>query len=145
MIDPNLSNSKHYNPQGFIFQDQFFLNREYGLKCIYLNEIKTIKLITKRSLKINFWTMMISFMLLYTSFNYFDSSSISKFISIVVIIPLLIFAALYKKHFHTLIVITKNHQLILTKVHTNSIKQTEVIVSEVKDRISSESFSMAAS
>ncbi|WP_396195418.1 hypothetical protein [Flavobacterium sp.] len=145
MIDPNLSNSKLFNPQGFIFQDQFFLTREYGLKCIYLNEIKTIKLITKRSLKINFWTVMISLMLLYTSFNYFDSSLWSKLISIVVIIPLLIFAALYKKHFHTLIVITKNNQLILTKVNTSAIKQTEIVVSEVKDRISSESFSMAAS
>lgn len=145
MIDPNLSNSKQYNPQGFIFQDQFFLNREYGLKSIYLNEIKTIKLITRRSLKINFWTVIISCMLLYTSFNYFDSSLMSKLISIVVIIPLLIFAALYKKHFHTLIVITKSHQLILTKVHTNSIRQTEVIVTEVKERISCESYSMAAS
>ena len=145
MIDPNLSSTKHYNSQGFIFQDRFYFSREFGLTCINLNDIKSIKLTSVRRLEANFFIGVTSLSILYTSFLYFNFSLMWKIISIAIILFLLVCAVLYKKYNYKLIVITKDYQLIYSKVDTNDIKETEAIVSEVNERLSNGYLSVLAS
>jgi hypothetical protein len=68
-----------------------------------------------------------------------------KIISIAIILFLLVCAVLYKKYNYKLIVITKDYQLIYSKVDTNDIKETEAIVSEVNERLSNGYLSVLAS
>jgi hypothetical protein len=68
-----------------------------------------------------------------------------KIISIAIILFLLVCAVLYKKYNYKLIVITKDYQLIYSKVDTNDIKETEAIVSEVNERLSNGYLSFLAS
>jgi hypothetical protein len=68
-----------------------------------------------------------------------------KIISIAIILFLLVCAVLYKKYSYKLIVITKDYQLIYSKVDTNDIKETEAIVSEVNERLSNGYLSFLAS
>jgi hypothetical protein len=68
-----------------------------------------------------------------------------KIISVAFILLSLVCAVLYKKYNYKLIVITKDYQLIYSKVDTNDIKETEAIVSEVNERLSNGYLSIVAS
>lgn len=135
MIEPNLPKSENFNSCGFIFEEKFFLSGEYGNKCLKLNEIKSIKLVNIRDLKVNLLIIVISIALIYFSFLYFDFSLIYKIVLLATILPFLIIAFFYKKYHHKLIVITKNYHLILTKVNSNSKRQVEEIVIKINDKL----------
>jgi len=131
MIVPNLPKTENYNPYGFIFEDKFFITREYGLTSINLNEIKSVKIANSRDMKINFFSILFSVITLYFTFFYFEYNFIYKIISTLIIIPFLIVSVIYKKHHYKLIVITNNYQFILTNVDKNTKKQAEDLVLKI--------------
>lgn len=137
MIDSIPSNSNQYNPCGFISEDQFYLTREFGTTVINLNEIKRIRLINSRDLRINFFTLMISLIAIYFTVFYFEFDIINKLLFLIMLQPGVFFSIFYKKHDYKLILITKNYQFMITNVNESSLQHAKDLIGKTNSIIRS--------
>lgn len=135
MINTIPSNSEQYNPCDFIYNEQFYLETEYSTMCLNINEIKSIKLINRRDLRINFSVFLIFLIAVYFIILSFDFKVMEKVLLLFNLQPIIIFAIFFRKREYKLILITKNYHLIIKKVNSNYLNEMKDIVFKINERL----------
>lgn len=135
MIDPILSNFKQYNSCGYILENQIFLVNEFGTTVLNINEVKSIRLINIRDLRINFFTLTFALITMCFTIFYFEFDIIDKILFLAMLLPIVFFSILFKKLDYKLLLITKNYQFFITKVNESSITHAKDLINNTNSII----------
>jgi hypothetical protein len=129
------SQLEYFNSYGLIFNDCFFIKRDNNFSCVNLSNVKSIRLIRGREVKINFLLFLIFCFVTYVSFFFHDSQMIVRYSLQALSIPLFFASFLFKKYFYNMIVLTNDYHSVLTKVGVESKNEAKEIVAKVNNKL----------
>lgn len=138
MTVSNQSKLEYFNSYGLIFNDRFYVHRDNELSCVNLNNVKKIKLVKRREVKINLLAFMFSCFMLYFSFLFNEIQPIYVYLFYVGAASLLVSSFLFKKYCYDIIVLTIDYQPISIKVSVDSKNDAKKIVAKVNEKLKSE-------
>jgi hypothetical protein len=138
MTVSNQSKLEYFNSYGLVFNDRFYVHRDNELSCVNLDNIKKIKLVRRREIKINLLAFMFSCFMLYFSFLFKEIQPIYVYLFYVGAASLLVSSFLFKKYCYDIIVLTIDYQPISIKVSVDSKNDAKKIVAKVNEKLKSE-------
>jgi len=138
MTVSNQSKLEYFNSYGLVFNDRFYVHRDNELSCVNLDNVKKIKLVRRREIKINLLTFMFSCFMLYFSFLFKEIQPIYVYLFYVGAASLLVSSFLVKKYCYDIIVLTIDYQPISIKVSVDSKNDAKKIVAKVNEKLKSE-------
>ena len=138
MTVSNQSKLEYFNSYGLVFNDRFYVHRNNELSCVNLDNVKKIKLVRRREIKINLLTFMFSCFMLYFSFLFKEIQPIYVYLFYVGAASLLVSSFLVKKYCYDIIVLTIDYQPISIKVSVDSKNDAKKIVAKVNEKLKSE-------
>lgn len=138
MTVSNQSKLEYFNSYGLVFNDRFYVHRDNELSCVNLDNVKKIKLVRRREIKINLLTFMFSCFMLYFSFLFKEIQPAYVYLFYVGAASLLVSSFLVKKYCYDIIVLTIDYQPISIKVSVDSKNDAKKIVAKVNEKLKSE-------
>lgn len=135
MTVSNQSHLEYFNSFGLVFNDCFFIKRGNNFSCVNFNNVKSIRLIRGREVKINFLIFIAFCVVVYSSFFFREKQILVKYILQTASVPLLITSFLIKKYIYNMIVLTNDFNSVLTKVGVDSKNEAKEIVAKVNNKL----------
>jgi hypothetical protein len=135
MTVSNQSQLEYFNSFGLVFNDCFFIKRGNNFSCVNFNNVKSIRLIRGREVKINFLIFIAFCVVVCSSFFFREKQILVKYILQTASVPLLITTFLIKKYIYNMIVLTNDFNSVLTKVGVDSKNEAKEIVAKVNNKL----------
>lgn len=138
MTVSNQSKLEYFNSYGLVFNDRFYIHRDNELSCVNLDNVKKIKLVRRREVKINLLTFIFSCLMIYFSFLFKEIEPLYVYLFYVGAASLLVSSFLFKKYCYDIIVLTIDYQPISIKVSVDSKSDAKKIVAKVNEKLKNE-------
>lgn len=138
MTVSNQSKLEYFNSYGLVFNDRFYVHRDNELSCVNLDNVKKIRLVRRREIKINLLTFIFSCLMIYFSFLFKEIQPVFVYLFYVGAASLLVSSFLFKKYCYDIIVLTIDYQPISIKVSVDSKNDAKKIVAKVNEKLKSE-------
>lgn len=135
MTTAQQTNLVFFNSYGLIFDDRIYLQRENALLCLYVENLKSIKLTKTREKKINIFSLLLSISILSITNIYFEDSIAFIVSSYIVGAVILLVSFSFKKYLYTIVILTKTNDFTTIKVNNNLKNSARELIDNINKKL----------